>query len=118
MCKREGFEYVCVQREEATAQIIAYILDDSKGDISNEENLHQDGGEQFHSKLEGNEEMTTSDKGRDLQNTNDLLEELSELEKIGCGEHTIPSEEEGKKKSTKTLGSNRKTRSQARASNN
>ena len=58
--------------------------------------------------------MTDVSQGRNLENTDELMAELSELEKVTVGEGVsyTAGDTDKKSKSTKTLGTNRMTRSQ------
>ena len=97
ICKRERLQYVCVQHDDAHAQSICEILESFPSD----------------------DEQDSSDKqARNLENTEELLAEMSELEKMTVdGEGVCQSDNNKKSKLSKTLGSGRKTRSQLRIGN-
>ena len=95
-------DYVCVQQDDATAQRICEVLDAIRPDDDND--LVDDS-------------MTDVRQGRHLENTDELMAELSELEKVTVGEEGVSytdGDTDKKSKSTKTLGTNRMTRSQVR----
>ena len=113
ICKREGLKYVCVQREENTAQKICEILDSPHSDDELFESPCKD--DNSVSRKDENSEKTLDQNleisSRNLEDTSDLLSEMSELEKITAEKD---GNGEGKPNSTKTLGTTRKTRSQSR----
>ena len=120
ICKRDGLRYVCVQRDATAAQRICEILDafQCDNDLFENSNTEERMAEQ---NTEGplaeqnKPENETGRSSRNLENTEELLVEISELVEL-------PDIGEGRKTkrptvSIKTLGSSRKTRSQARTGN-
>ena len=115
---------MCVQQDDAHAQSICEILDafssDDECDIQSEDykedsSKTQDGKDE---QLVAEQSKLRMERARNLENTDELLAELSELEKVTFdSEATCQEDNNSKLKFTKTLGSSRKTRSQARTGN-
>jgi len=104
---------VCVQREENTAQKICEILDSPHSDDELFESPFKDdnGVSRKNENYEKTIDQNLKISSRNLEDTCDLLSEMSELEKIMAEKD---GNREGKPNSTKTLGTTRKTRSQSR----
>lgn len=99
---------MCVQREENTAQKICEILDSPHSDDELFESPCKD--DNGVSRKDENSEKTLDQNleisSRNLEDTSDLLSEMSELEKITAEKD---GNGEGKPNSTKTLGTTRKS---------
>ena len=99
ICKREKLQYVCVQQDDAHAQSVCEILESFPSD---------------------DEQDNSEKQTRNLENTEELLAEMSELEKMsvdGEGARVCQGDNNKKSKLSKTLGSGRTTRSQLRIGN-
>lgn len=70
ICKKEGLQCVCVQQDTGNATSISAMLERGQNNVSNT-------GDPKGSDLQGEE-----DQQRDIEDTEELLDELSELEKI------------------------------------